>query len=78
MRCHALAVAALIRMGSRATTRLVEALADHAPRIRASAVHVLGKAGLPATAVPAIQRLLLDADAGVREAARTALLGAGR
>ena len=78
MRCHALAVAALVRMGGRATTRLVEALADRAPRIRASAAHVLGKAGLPATAVPAIQRLLLDADASVREAARAALLGAGR
>ena len=78
MRCHALAVAALIRMGGRATTRLVEALGDRDPRIRTSAVHVLGKAGLPATAIPAIQRLLLDADAGVRESARAALLGAGR
>ena len=78
MRCHALAVAALIRMGGRATTRLVEALGERDPRVRASAVHVLGKAGLPATAIPAIQRLLLDADAGVRESAREALIGAGR
>ena len=78
MRCRALAVAALIRMGGRATTRLVEALGDRDSRLRASAAHVLGKAGLPATSIPAIQRLLLDLDAGVRESARAALLGVGR
>ena len=78
MRCHALAVAALIRMGGRATPRLVDALGNRDPRIRASAAHVLGKAGLPVTAIPAIQRLLLDTDGGVRESARAALLGAGR
>jgi HEAT repeat protein len=60
-------------MGARAIPRLLEALRNESPGVRAQVVRILGKSPRPEV-LPALYRLLLDdPDAAVREAAAEVL-----
>jgi HEAT repeat protein len=71
-RTRAIASASLNRMGGRAVPRLIEALRDVNPRLRAQAARALARSGRPEV-LPELHALLDDPHPFVRETAAEVL-----